>query len=105
MRNTGVQAIGALGLAALSTAFASACSVPVRTDSGARPAARSTALTTAAPIAQLDFGRQAAFASCLSPPCPAVTPKTLATDTPDTAQGRALNHRVGVAFERDTEAL
>jgi hypothetical protein len=32
-------------------------------------------------LAQLDFGRQAAFGHCVPPACPTRTPKTLATDS------------------------
>jgi outer membrane protein OmpA-like peptidoglycan-associated protein len=37
---------------------------------------------TPAQLAQLDFGRDARFARCLAPACPARTPKTLVTETP-----------------------
>lgn len=43
------------------------------------PASRSANVSTGR-ISQVEFGRQAAFAQCLSPACPAVTPKTLALD-------------------------
>ena len=82
MTRTGMRLTGALGLVALSAALASSCSVPLRRDADARLTARSAAPTPARHIAQLDFGPRAAFATCLPPACPAVTPKTLANDGP-----------------------
>ena len=84
MKHVGIRLVGGLSLAALSTAFASSCSSPLRTLSAASPPA-----TYAAPaplptgrIAQVEFGRQAAFAQCMPPACLAVTPKTLAIESP-----------------------
>jgi outer membrane protein OmpA-like peptidoglycan-associated protein len=48
----------------------------------ATPAAARSANVTTGQIAQIEFGRQAGFARCLPPACPAVTPKTLALDVP-----------------------
>jgi outer membrane protein OmpA-like peptidoglycan-associated protein len=36
-------------------------------------------------VAQMDFGRSAAYATCQPPACPAVTPKTLASAVPPVA--------------------
>ena len=83
MKRVGIRLVGGLGLAALSTAFASSCSLPRRTLSAPSPPA-----TYAAPaplptgrIAQVEFGRHAAFAQCVAPACLDVTPKTLAIET------------------------
>lgn len=84
MRPAAVRGIGALGLAALGTAFASSCSVPPRTDAGARSVVRPSKTAAAGHIAQLDFGRRATFATCLPPACPSVTRKTLASEVPPT---------------------
>ncbi|MBX9794569.1 MAG: OmpA family protein [Burkholderiaceae bacterium] len=84
MKRGGIRLMGGLSVAALSTAFASSCSSPPRTPSASAPLS-----TYAAPsplptgrIAQMEFGRRAAFAQCVSPACPAVTPKTLAMEPP-----------------------
>ena len=84
MKHVGIRLVGGLSMAALSTAFASSCSLPLRTMSAASPPA-----TYAAPaplptgrIAQVEFGRPAAFAQCMPPACLAVTPKTLAIESP-----------------------
>ena len=87
MKHVGIRLVGGLSLAALSTAFASSCSSPLRTLSAASPpAAYATPTPTPAPaptgrITQVEFGRHAAFAQCMPPACLAVTPKTLAIDT------------------------
>ena len=74
--------MGGLSVAALSTAFASSCSSPPRTPSAANTLSASTAPSPAPAgrIVQMEFGRRAAFARCVSPVCPAVTPKTLAME-------------------------
>jgi outer membrane protein OmpA-like peptidoglycan-associated protein len=82
VRPAAERVIGVLGLAALSTAFASSCSAPPRTDADARSAVRSSKTAVAGHIAQLDFNRRTAFATCLPPACPAVTRKTLADEVP-----------------------
>lgn len=80
----GMRVIGALSLAAVSAAFASSCSAPPRTHADAQSAVRPSKTAAAGHIAQLDFGRRAAFATCLPPACPSVTPKTLASEVPPT---------------------
>lgn len=82
MRPAAARAFGVVGLAALGTAFASSCSGPVRRDTDARAPVRSTVPAAAGHIAQLDFGRRAAFAACLPLACPTLTPKTLASEVP-----------------------
>ena len=82
MKRVGIRLVGGLSLAALSTAFASSCSLPLRTLSVASPPA-THAVPAPAPtgrIVQVEFGRQAAFAQCMPPACLAVTPKTLAVE-------------------------
>lgn len=51
---------------------------------------RQAILQRAAPaqLTQLDFGRQATFARCITPTCPIRTPKTLALETPDPSAKR-----------------
>jgi outer membrane protein OmpA-like peptidoglycan-associated protein len=85
MKRGSIRMLGGLSVAALSTAFASSCSSPPRT-----PLASTLPSAYAVPspsptgrIAQMEFGRRAAFAQCVSPACPAVTPKTLAMEPPD----------------------
>ena len=84
MKRGGIRLVGALSIAALSTAFASSCSSPRRAPLAPPPlsihAAPSPVPTGR--IAQMEFGRLAAFAQCVPPACPAVTPKTLAMKPP-----------------------
>jgi hypothetical protein len=112
MRSVGARAIGVLSLAALSTAFASSCAAPPRTNTDAQSSVKSVAPSRH--IAQLDFGGRAAFASCLPPACPVITPKTLAIEVlpalpasrpiePTAALDRSENHRIEVVVERDTD--
>jgi outer membrane protein OmpA-like peptidoglycan-associated protein len=84
MKRSGVRLVGGLSAAALSTAFAASCSVPPRAPSAAKASSAPTvsAPVTAGRIVQMEFGRRASFAQCVSPACPAVTPKTLATEPP-----------------------
>ena len=86
MKRAGIRLVGGLSLAALSTAFASSCSSPLRTLSAASPpttyAAPAPAPLPTGRIAQVEFGRPAAFAQCMPPACLAVTPKTLAIKSP-----------------------
>ena len=85
MRQACRRLAGALGLAAVSTAFAASCSAPLRPKVDAYPPAQALSPAPATQLAQLEFGRNAAYASCLPPACPAVTPKTLASDVPSVA--------------------
>lgn len=112
MRPVGARTVCVLSLAALSTAFASSCALPTRTNVEARPAPNSTPPTSSRHIAQLDFGHRAAFASCLTPACPVVTPKTLAIEVPpvlattrpiepSATPDRGEDRRVEIVFERD----
>jgi outer membrane protein OmpA-like peptidoglycan-associated protein len=82
MKPAPLRVISALALAALGTALASSCSMPLRTQGDARLPARSNVPGPTGHVAHLDFGRRAAFATCLPPACPAFTPKTLASDVP-----------------------
>jgi len=81
MNRVGIRLVGGLSLAALSTAFASSCSLPMRTQSAASPPATYAAPLPTGRIAQVEFGRRAVFAQCVAPACLAVTPKTLAIET------------------------
>ena len=81
MNRVGIRLVGGLSLAALSTAFASSCSLPLRTLSPASPPATYAAPLPTGRIAQVEFGRHAAFAQCVAPACLDVTPKTLAIET------------------------
>jgi outer membrane protein OmpA-like peptidoglycan-associated protein len=86
----------ALVLAATAVGAASSCSMPRAGAEGCRPAGPVTPQKPAVveraaarqSIAQLDHGRQAHFATCAPPDCPAVTPKTLAVDPPAGAAPR-----------------
>ncbi len=82
MKPDGIHWIGSLAAAAASTALASSCTSPMQAPVDATPAAARSANVTTGQIAQIEFGRQAGFARCLPPACPAVTPKTLALDVP-----------------------
>jgi outer membrane protein OmpA-like peptidoglycan-associated protein len=83
MKRGGIRLVGGLSVAALSTAFASSCSSPPRTTASAQLGAYAVPSThPTGRIAQMEFGRRAAFAQCVSPACPAVTPKTLAMEPP-----------------------
>ena len=82
MNRGGIRVVGGLSVAVLSTAFASSCSSPPRTPTASAPLsayAAPSSLPTGR-IAQLEFGRRAAFARCVSSACFAVTPKTLAME-------------------------
>jgi outer membrane protein OmpA-like peptidoglycan-associated protein len=84
MKRGGIRLVGGLSVAALSTAFASSCSSPPRTPTASAPLS-AYAVPSPLPtgrIAQMEFGRRAAFAQCVSPVCPALTPKTLAMEPP-----------------------
>ena len=82
MNRVGIRLVGGLSLAALSTAFASSCSLPLRTLSAPSPPATyaAPAFAPTGRIAQVEFGRHAAFAQCVAPACLVVTPKTLAIE-------------------------
>lgn len=82
MKPEGIRWIGILAAAAASAALASSCTSPVQAPVDAKPSAARSANVTTGQIAQIEFGRQAGFARCLPPACPAVTPKTLALDVP-----------------------
>ena len=82
MKPEGIRWIGSLAAAAASAALASSCTSPVQAPVDATPPAAPSANVTTGQIAQIEFGRQAGFARCLPPACPAVTPKTLALDVP-----------------------
>lgn len=82
MKPEGIRWIGSLAAAAASAALASSCTSPVQAPVDAKPSAARSANVTTGQIAQIEFGRQAGFARCLPPACPAVTPKTLALDVP-----------------------
>lgn len=72
--------LGRLGLIACCALPVSACGVFL---GSAPPEPMShTQAKSAARLAQLDFGRDALFASCLAPACPTRTPKTLTRETP-----------------------
>ena len=82
MKPEGIRWIGSLAAAAASAALASSCTSPMLAPVDATPPAARSANVTTGQIAQIEFGRQAGFARCLPPACPAVTPKTLALDVP-----------------------
>ena len=68
-----------LGLIGCCTVLAASCSL----FHNAEPQDHTNSTGNAAPgqLAQLDFGRQAAFGHCVPPACPTRTPKTLASDS------------------------
>lgn len=68
-----------LGLIGCSTVLAASCSLFHNSAPQDHP--KSTGNAAPRQIAQLDFGRQAAFGHCVPPACPTRTPKTLATDS------------------------
>ena len=68
-----------LGLIGCCALLATSCSL---FHNGARQDhPKNTGDVTPRQLAQLDFGRQAAFGHCVPPACPTRTPKTLATDS------------------------
>ncbi len=75
-----IRWLGSLAAAAASAALASSCTSPMLALVDANPSAARSAYVTTGQIAQIGFGRQAGFARCLPPACPAVTPKTLALE-------------------------
>jgi len=85
MRGTLARVVGPLVLAAASAALASSCSAPVVATGELIAPSRGATAVAAGHVAQRDFGRRASFATCLSPACPAVTPKTLPGEQPPTA--------------------
>lgn len=68
-----------LGLIGCCTILAASCSL--FHNSAPQNHSKNTGNAAPGQLAQLDFGRQAAFGQCVPPACPARTPKTLATDT------------------------
>lgn len=82
MKPEGIRWIGSLAAAAASAALASSCTSPMQAPVDVAPPAARSANVTTGQIAQIEFGREAGFARCLPPACPAVTPKTLALDVP-----------------------
>jgi outer membrane protein OmpA-like peptidoglycan-associated protein len=82
MKPDGIRWIGSLAAAAASAGLASSCTSPMQAPVDAKPSVARSASVTTGQIAQIEFGRQAGFARCLPPACPAVTPKTLAPDVP-----------------------
>ena len=62
MKPDGIRWIGSLAAAAASAALASSCTSPMHTPVDATPLAARSANVTAGQIAQIEFGRQAAFA-------------------------------------------
>ncbi len=82
MKPEGIRWIGSLAAAAASAALASSCTSPMLAPVDATPPAARSANVTTGQIAQIEFGREAGFARCLPPACPAVTSKTLALDVP-----------------------
>lgn len=84
MKPEGIRWIGSLAAAAASAALASSCTSPMLAPVDATPPAARSANVTTGQIAQIEFGREAGFARCLPPACPAVTSKTLALDVPPT---------------------
>lgn len=80
MKRTAIRNLAAIGLALLGGSVASSCSLPTRSHAEHQPVRASATTATAAPIAQVDFGRRARFAPCVSRACPAVTPKTLSVE-------------------------
>lgn len=67
-----------LGLIGCCTILAASCSL--FHNSAPQNHSKNTGNSAPGQLAQLDFGRQAAFGHCVPPACPARTPKTLATD-------------------------
>ena len=84
MKPEGIRWIGSLAAAAASAALASSCTSPMLAPVDATPPAARSANVTTGQIAQIEFGREAGFARCVPPACPAVTSKTLALDVPPT---------------------
>ena len=68
-----------LGLIGCCTLMAASCSLFHSAAPQDHP--KSTGAVVPGQLAQLDFGRQAAFGHCVPPACPTRTPKTLATDS------------------------
>lgn len=110
MKPDGIHWLGSLAAAAASAALASSCTSPVQAPVDAKPSAARSANVTTGQIAQIEFGRQAGFARCLPPACPAVTPKTLALDVPPALSKRrpidtAASLTEGETLVPATEAL
>jgi outer membrane protein OmpA-like peptidoglycan-associated protein len=86
MKPAGIRWVGGMVALAVSSALASSCSLLTHAPFAATlPDARS-ANAPAGRITQIQFGRQAAFAQCVPPACPAVTPKTLALEAQATPE-------------------
>jgi len=68
-----------LGLIGCCTVLAASCSLFHNAPPQVHP--KSTGDAAPEQLAQLNFGRQAAFGHCVPPACPTRTPKTLATDS------------------------
>ncbi len=94
MTRRALRLLAAPVLAVTAIGAASSCSAPRTGALPSRPEAAQPPPTSARAaaglsIAQLDHGRQARFATCAPPACPAVTPKTLAVDPARAATAEA----------------
>lgn len=73
-----IRLLSAFSMAAGTVLLAASCSLPLQRQIEQSGVARAGQSQPLRKIAQLNFGRDASFAVCIEPACPAVTRKTLA---------------------------
>src|SRR5438067_1227179 len=78
MTTHALHPISTSGIAAGIALLVASCSLLPQRQPEHGQAARATQTVPVRHIAQMDFGRDASFAVCTEPACPAITPKTLA---------------------------
>jgi outer membrane protein OmpA-like peptidoglycan-associated protein len=77
MKRPPLGSLPAMGAAVMSCSLAGSCTTTPLRDSAAGPTGTRPSYSAVMRIAQLDHGREARFAKCVPPSCPAITPKTL----------------------------
>lgn len=77
MMSQAIRFLSAFSIAAGITLLATSCGLPLQRQVEQGSSAKTDQPHLSRKIAQLNFGRDASFAVCLEPPCPAVTRKTL----------------------------
>ena len=94
-----IRFLSAFSIAAGIALLATSCSLPLEQQREQGDSARADQSRPSRKIAQLHFGRDASFAICVEPACPAVTRKTLVIKPP--APANAIPPSVDIAATLD----
>lgn len=94
-----------MGAVTVSSALASSCSLLTHAPSAVTASDARSVNTSSGRITQVEFGRQAAFAQCVPPACPAVTPKTLALEAQATPEPSRPIDTASTLAEREALVL